>query len=398
MTKENVVIVIPTFFRENEADSNSDDSPFDHPTTVEETTLEQCLNSLSEMETDIPFKIAILWSEGNYKNLKLIEDKINDLKEKYAQKLHIGGIGISDLDFLKETIEKYGIVADFIGFESYANIRNLQIFVSAILEADCIIGVDDDEIVKPDFLNKALEGAKVDGVAGLYLNSDDDDDWKLNLQRHDSHGDILYNKSRLMNQQHEYLYAQKGRLVKTPEVFGGCMVFGKEMYQNIPFDPYITRGEDIDYLMNALAMGYNWFLDKELHIIHLPLTNLSSNPEKRAYSVLYQDTIRFLYQKEKIELLSNLFNGKVSVDDLGIYPGEILKSNLKEKVTEYLETLEIPSHLKKHFPDVKEWVNLGVNRIKFIGNLFYLMKHWHFITNTIAKDQKLQNYVNKKFN
>ena len=185
-------------------------------------------------------------------------------------------------------------------------------------------------------------------------------------------------------------------MVATPEVFGGCMVFGEEIYHHIPFDPSITRGEDIDYLINSLAMGYDWFLDKELHVIHLPPRKVYNDDQNRSYSVLLQDTIRFLYQKEKVELLSLLSSG-IYLDKLGIYPGKILKMNLKEKVKEYFKDIEIPNELKDVFPGTEELVNIGSERIKLIGNLFYLIKNWNFITTTIAKDKYLQEYINSKF-
>ncbi len=42
------------------------------------------------------------------------------------------------------------------------------------------------------------------------------------------------------------------------------------MFQIVPFDPHVTRGEDIDYLMNAKMFGFDFFLDNKLSIKHLP--------------------------------------------------------------------------------------------------------------------------------
>lgn len=128
------------------------------------------------------------------------------------------------------------------------------------------------------------------------------------------------------------------RLKVTPFAFGGLMVIHKNMYKIVPFDPNITRGEDIDYLINAKMFGFDFFLDNKLNAKHLP-------PKKHhpVWKRFREDIYRFLYEQAKINKQYEVnYMNKVLSSDFDPYPGEFLKDDLEDKIykTNFLLALD----------------------------------------------------------
>ena len=67
------------------------------------------------------------------------------------------------------------------------------------------------------------------------------------------------------------------------------------MFANVSFDPWVLRGEDMDYVINARMHGGDVFLDDEWKVIHQP-------PEAVSEAIRFrQDVYRFVYEHRKIE-------------------------------------------------------------------------------------------------
>jgi len=100
------------------------------------------------------------------------------------------------------------------------------------------------------------------------------------------------------------------------------------MFQSVPFDPMITRGEDIDYLINSRMFGFSFFLDNTLSIKHLPV------PKKHPqWKRIREDIYRFVYERAKIASQYKTGNMvMVSPEDFDPYPGEFLREDLDEKI------------------------------------------------------------------
>ena len=95
-----------------------------------------------------------------------------------------------------------------------------------------------------------------------------------------------------------------------------------------PFDPFVPRGEDIDFLMNAKMFGFRFFLDNQLSIKHLPPPK--SHPRWRQ---LREDIFRFVFEREKITRQQARKGMKrVLPEEFDPYPGCFLKADLEEKI------------------------------------------------------------------
>jgi len=106
------------------------------------------------------------------------------------------------------------------------------------------------------------------------------------------------------------------------------MVIHKNLYQIVPFDPQVCRGEDIDYLINAKMFGFDFFLDNKLSIKHLPPQKTHS-----IWKRTREDIYRFIYEKSKIDSQYEVSNMRiVTAKDFSPYPGEFLTGELEDKI------------------------------------------------------------------
>ncbi len=75
------------------------------------------------------------------------------------------------------------------------------------------------------------------------------------------------------------------------------MVLHRKLFLQVPFDPYGTRGEDDDYVLNARYCGFPFFFDKNLLLLHLPPQRNGSYWTRQR-----QDIQRFRYIREKVRM------------------------------------------------------------------------------------------------
>jgi hypothetical protein len=114
----------------------------------------------------------------------------------------------------------------------------------------------------------------------------------------------------------------------TPFAFGGNLVIHRDLFMQIPFDPSVPRGEDIDFLINARMFGFNTFLDNTLSIKH-------DAPPKTypTWRRIREDVLRFVFEKNKLDAQEDVESMvRVSAESLDPYPGEFLKDDLEDKV------------------------------------------------------------------
>ncbi|PWI46849.1 hypothetical protein CEE45_14765 [Candidatus Heimdallarchaeota archaeon B3_Heim] len=207
-----------------------------------------------------------------------------------------------------------------ISNKGYGNVRNLCLLLPHILDYDVALLIDDDEIVTDHlFLQTATEfiGSQVKNkilgvVAGYYVNADG----SIFLDESQTlWWNLVWEKEKLMNEAFRIITDSKSeRLVDTPFALGGNLVIYRKCWEQVPFDPLITRGEDMDYLRSVKYFGFEAKLDRSLSIKHEP-PNVSTS-----YKIKFrQDIHRFLYSKYKLEHM------KVDPSEFDPYPGYFLR-------------------------------------------------------------------------
>ena len=339
----NNIIVIPTYWTWGSARADGPvETIYDHPTPLDgESTLPRLLESLGAL-CGPEFSVLILTAVTHPELETAVADRVADLiapfRAQYGRghRAPIAQATEADAAFMRQ---RYPDLAGHVQMCGYAGVRNLQLLLPHALGAEVIVALDDDEIVAPDYLRTALhfvgrehEGERVLGLAGFYLDADGG----VMQPEQSRAGNIFVDKSALMNDGTRALQAAPGRLVPTPIALGGNTVFHRDLFTRVGFDPGITRGEDIDQLINARLAGFKFWLDKQLVITHLPPDAPDSVHSAPSFSKLHQDVLRFVYEREKLRLAgvdSALFDP---------YPGRFLRDDVAEQAVEALEAQATP--------------------------------------------------------
>ncbi|MBS3811501.1 MAG: cyclic nucleotide-binding domain-containing protein [Halanaerobiales bacterium] len=327
------VMVVPTYWgRDTKTGWQLGDDIYDHPTPIDQTgTLPRFLKSLKKLEKDFELVIILctttpqIKKEAYQKVKKIIKENEPPVKTYLFSERSLGGVK-------KYYEQNSSLSLRLLSLSGYSNIRNICLFTGFLAGGDVVILIDDDEIFNDqDFIHKTTEfiggrfyGQTVDAIAGYYVNENGEYYDDVNIEPWMTYWDRFGSKSKAFDK----IIGSSPRLKKTPFAFGGLMIIHKNLYKIVPFDPNLTRGEDIDYLINSKMFGFNFFLDNELSILHLP-------PQKPhpIWQRFRQDMYRFYYEKKKLESQSEKSNMQlVSAEDFEPYPGEFMKEDLEDKV------------------------------------------------------------------
>ncbi|RLD07382.1 MAG: hypothetical protein DRI32_01000 [Chloroflexi bacterium] len=383
----NVTITIPTYWTWGNGSHRPEDVIYDHPTPLsQQGTLARLLESLKVIEGS-KFNVLIITAVTNPQLEEAAEAKVNGILEPFKCSFPITQFAASDLAILQERLDQLEFPKELINLRGYGNVRNIQLIAAHIIGSQVIVGLDDDEIVTDgsylqkatEFIGKTDNGKSVDGVAGFYLDSKGRN--KSTVKDAGlPEGNPFYHKAAIMNAAIEGIEEKPGRLVETSFVFGGNMVIHRRLFEKVSFDPHITRGEDIDYLINARLGGYHFFFDKEIMIVHLP---------PPATSHLREDIIRFVYEKEKLAMAKQKAGlTPVLPESLDPYPGAFLSDAIEERAREALRGHELP---ERFVDDATRHAREAVPRY------FEFREKWPRLMNVVKDDAVLRRRMTQKF-
>jgi len=187
-----------------------------------------------------------------------------------------------------------------VNMNSYGGVRNLGLIYAALHGFENAVMIDDDECVDEGYHAAALRdmGSRVRdrevlGKTGCVLDSEGRKVYDGQV------ADALdaWPKDALFNETVRRELEASERLTNCTVAFGGNMVLNRKLFLRVPFDPYGTRGEDDDYVLNARSRGYSFFFDRDLLLLHLPPRRQGSFWTRQR-----QDILRFRYLREKIRL------------------------------------------------------------------------------------------------
>lgn len=395
------------------------DRNFDHPTPLDgNDTLTRCLESLKHQT--VPIQVIVITATVTDSINEAVHKRVDAIIKPFKQHFPILQFSHKLLQVVQERIRVNGMHDGDISLKGYPNIRNCQLAVPAILGAEVIAAIDDDEVVEPNFAEEALRfvgkrigGETIHGVAGRYYYEGDTffvDEGELGT----ADDNPFTRKQVFQNQSYRQSEAQAGRLVDTSIVLGGNMVFSRELFMQVPFDPFITRGEDIDYLINSLMRGYRWMLDKELKIYHYP-------PPCRPSKKLEEDIVRFLYERKKIRLVNQLIHADaevpgnagstspqyhseqvpltgistrqlsaVDIESLKPYPGEFFRDDLELHADDILSRRGFDAEERQRV------LNSARDRILRLPEFFAFLQRWPDLMQGLAEDAHLAELLKRE--
>jgi len=412
------IVTIPTYWTRKGGVKKLTDSYFDHPTALDgEQTLTRTLDSFKSVEGD--FKVVVISTVVDYKDAKLIRSvtkRVNSLVKKYAKYYPIMHFSKEDVSFLRKRMSKYSHsngLASQINLTCYPAIRNFQLIIANALGSDSMIGIDDDELVMPEHIKKATEfigkkygGERIYGIGGFYRNKEGT--YFMKDMPKPKQNNVFVRKNYVKNKGFIEIDKLKGRLHKSNFVFGGNMVIHRNMFMNVAYDLAISRGENMDYLINARMNGFDFYFDKEQYIIHMPPEDNSKKKEKWAktgafsaenFYKLQQDIMRFVYENQKI-IECNEHHAelkKIDTKKLMPYPGSFFVKNLLEDAVEVLNTMFHKEIQKKEIMP-KSFVRSTLERSRKLAPQYFIFnKQWKKLMKEISKDKTFSNYLNKKW-
>lgn len=329
-----LTLVIPSYWgRRSGEPFNAEDMVYDHPTPLDgEGTLARALESIRTLSYP-DFRVVVLGAATHPDLEREVEERMELIISPFRESFPVALLTHSHEREMKRMLAERGPhgCEEMLSLRGYSNIRNFCLVAACLSGADAAVLFDDDQVYEdPHYLEKVAEhiggeyrGHFVGGLAGVYINRDDS--YLLPPNRDPVFAE--WPAVEYMNRAFAIIDGGE-RLEVTPWVFGGNMVVHRELFTRVAFDPNVTRGEDIDYLVNAKFFGSDFLLDKELRIRHLPPPKTS--PPWRRFR---EDLDRFVYSRAKLRS-QQAGEGRrmVAVEELEPYPGRFLRDDLEELI------------------------------------------------------------------
>jgi GT2 family glycosyltransferase len=400
----NPLVIIPSYWTKGESTRQAAserrrhhggaggvDAPFAHPTALsdEHPPLLDCLNSLRGVEG--LGRIAVLVAADDSAIEVRADERVRSIIEQFPE-LEIFVFGSTEAGSLFRRLEQLELAGMCRAFsiKSYGAVRNLGLAVAAVLGSDIVVFIDDDELVStPDFLKKAVFGIGHPIHSGGYLFAksglvtDMQNNYYTDRERPWSdlfwHFDEIFNKA-------IQLALRPPQLHRAQFAFGGCLAVHREMYTKIAFDPWIMRGEDVDYVINARLHGGNIYLDDQWSIRH------NSSGSRSAAARFRQNVYRFVYEHRKLEFAKSQVDlEQVSPASLMPFPGEFIASSisLRAFVTGILHAISGPERSDFWHVSFESLSRASLYARENCVNYFALQRMWSHTMNKLWRDVAL---------
>lgn len=329
----NPAIVIPTYWSHSERFGQPGGTAcYDHaiPIDAERPQLEDCIASLEQV-AGLGTVIVLVVAPPTVEERAV--HRVHDIcvRHNLPDAVIVDSfkvLGITDM--FQDEIPASG--GEPVGLRGYGAIRNMGLIACCALGCDVAVFLDDDEVVlDPDFLTNAVygigaqprQGMPVVAKSGYFLdrrNSALAD--RRKRKRYDKHWAKRAEFNEWMTQ------ALAGpRISRSNVLCGGCFAVHAEAFTRVAFDPWITRGEDLDYLFNLKLYGIDVWFDNRWRVRHTP-----PRIKDTAFRFL-QDVYRWTYERRKIEVCNgNIDLHKIVPEQLMPYPGPWIGPELPARI------------------------------------------------------------------
>lgn len=342
----NPAIIIPTFHTLAAEKRRVASDLFDHPTPIDmPSDLARCLDSLERVK-GIGQIIVMVACEGGVE--KEAARKVQDIVAAHPS-LHTLVIAEEEAQVVQHRLEQlgFGDQSCSIGLGSVSAVRNLGLVVAEVLGFDAVVFIDDDEVVEDEaFLEKAMyglgkltkKGIPILAKSGFYFNSEGTY-YSQSQNRWYNH---WWQQGRAFN--NWIAKAMAGpRLSRSNHVCGGCLALHRETYRRLSFDPWILRGEDMDYLLSLRMYGSDIWFDNQWSLTHLPPRDRHEGHR------FYRDIFRWIYECHKIEFSrAQIDLLQIKPSSLMPYPGPFLEPGIEKRIkrTAFLRSFARPDKKK----------------------------------------------------
>ncbi len=326
----NPVVLIPTYISaRRRVEPGPVTATYDHTTTLStQGELPRCLDSLRKVR-GLGQIVILVSAESAIENQAA--SKIRNVAE-YFSDLDITVIAAPELAIIRQRMEQLGIPTSHeIGLTGYGAVRNLGLLVANMFDFDAAVFLDDDVVIEDEaFLEKAMyglgkltrRGIPILAKTGYYLNREG----TYRSSRSTKWYDRYWEQGKAFNEWIER--AMRGpRLSRSNHVCGGCLALHKEAFRRVAFDPWIARGEDLDYMLDLRMYGSDIWFDNRWMMRHLP-------PDTPREGLRFrQDIFRWLYECRKVEYARTQIDLlQIKPQSLQPYPGPFLEPGVEGRI------------------------------------------------------------------
>ncbi|QWT17574.1 glycosyltransferase [Collinsella sp. zg1085] len=306
---------------------------YDHATALNDSSpeLERCLNSLERAhitERILLLVVCPLTATAE------VAARVRSIVQAHAA-LNIVIITNDEARPIMERVSQLAprAIGEGISLRGYGAIRNMGLAAASILGHDAVLFIDDDELITDaDFVERGLYGLNQEtrqrrpiiAKTGYFYNSAGSP-----LADTTKAGPCYRWWTKRIEFNRWMRAALAGtRISRSNHVCGGCMALSARAYMRVAFDPYITRGEDLDYLFNLMLFGYDMWFDNQWSLWHEPPAHMGEYAGR-----FMQDVYRWVYEREKLAFAARQreFN-QVTPAALMPYPGPWLTEALDERI------------------------------------------------------------------
>ena len=327
----NPVLIIPTYWSDGTSQGpGTGITVYDHVSNLSSGgELARCLNSLGNITNICRIMLLVAATPGAEEQAR---EKVWDIAARFGD-FDILVIGQPEIDALHKRLDQFGFGdrRDAVALTSYGAIRNAGLLIAAALGHTEVLFIDDDELIDDrDFIEKGLfglgkltrRGIPVLVKTGFYFNRRS----RYTAGYRKQWYNIAWKQDELFDTWMEQ--AMGGARIKPSQVAcGGCLAIHREAWRRVAFDPWIARGEDLDFLLNMRMFGFDVWLDREWSLRHHPPQ--SENETARFRANIY----RWIYEQHKISYARTQGDLlPIDPDKLMPYPGAMLKMQISRKL------------------------------------------------------------------
>ena len=329
----NPAIVIPTFWgRGDNSGPLGWRGPFDRSTPLDakDPQLEACLASLDQVDGVLRVIVLLAASAEDEPQAR---ERVESICAAHPG-LNPLVIGSQEASHVEHAVSRmaHHVAGETVSLHGYGAIRNMGLAVSAILGHDVVVFLGEDRVATDaDFLLKAAWGLgsltrqnlRVLVKSGFFLDEDGDPYASPNTEWSEKY----WSKAADFNRVMERAQMEAPRITRSNHLCGGCCALHAAAWSKVPFDPYITRGEDLDYLLDLRANGLDVWFDNEWSV-----RTQSAGEQASAPALFMRDMYRWLYEQRKLDVMNARRDLRtITPESLMPYPAPWLSPQVRKR-------------------------------------------------------------------
>ena len=330
----NPVVIIPSYWdRTARPGALGARGVYDYTTPIDKPLpeLESCLSSLEQVSGVLRVIVLVVAPTDCEEAARA---RVRSICRAHAD-LNPLIIGSQEAELVEHAVGRlaHHVTGETVSLRGYGAIRNMGLAVAAVLGHDVVVFLDDDEVaLGEDFLTRAVwglgsltrqnlqvlvkSGFFVDALGSPYAEPSE------------SWSEKYWSKAADFNRVMERAQTAPTRITRSNHLCGGCCALHAAAFSKVPFDPYITRGEDLDYVLNLRANGMDVWFDNEWYVQAQPPEEMAGAP-----SVFMQDVHRWLYEYRKLDAMNARRDLRtITTESLMPYPAPWLSQGVRRRV------------------------------------------------------------------